>query len=81
MAGAGKEQLTWMDVRINDELPTPRHGKAVEINAYWYNALKILEELSPLVGQEARDYQKLASTVKKSFLENFWMEDKGGRAG
>lgn len=77
MAGEGKEQLTWMDVRINDELPTPRHGKAVEINAYWYNALKILEELSPLVGQEARDYQKLASTVKKSFLENFWMEDKG----
>ena len=39
MAGAGFEQLTWMDVRVGDFLPTPRHGKPVEINAYWYNAL------------------------------------------
>ncbi len=37
-AGEGLDQVTWMDVRINDILPTPRHGKPVEINAYWYNA-------------------------------------------
>ena len=42
---AGKEldQVTWMDVRIGKILPTPRHGKPVEINAYWYNALKIMD--------------------------------------
>ena len=44
---AGKEldQVTWMDVRIGKILPTPRHGKPVEINAYWYNALKIMDFL------------------------------------
>lgn len=46
MAGQGFDQVTWMDVRVEDILPTPRHGKPVEINAYWYNALRIMEELS-----------------------------------
>lgn len=41
-AGADFEQVTWMDIRIEDVLPTPRHGKPVEINAYWYNALRIV---------------------------------------
>lgn len=45
IAGNGLWQLTWMDVRFGDILPTPRHGKPVEINAYWYNAVRILEEL------------------------------------
>ena len=40
-AGEGLAQVTWMDVRIGNLLPTPRHGKPVEINAYWYNALRI----------------------------------------
>lgn len=44
-AGSGLWQLTWMDVRYNDILPTPRHGKPVEINAYWYNAVSILRQL------------------------------------
>ena len=43
MAGQGYDQVTWMDVRVEDILPTPRHGKPVEINAYWYNALRIME--------------------------------------
>lgn len=46
MAGQDYDQVTWMDVRVEDILPTPRHGKPVEINAYWYNALRIMEELS-----------------------------------
>ena len=46
MAGQGYDQVTWMDVRVEDILPTPRHGKPVEINAYWYNALRIMEEFS-----------------------------------
>ena len=77
MAGGGLEQVTWMDVRIDKELPTPRHGKPVEINAYWYNGLRILEELAPFVGKDGSAYGKLAEQVKKSFLEKFWMEEEG----
>lgn len=67
MAGAGLEQLTWMDVRVGDFLPTPRHGKPVEINAYWYSALMIMYKLT-----QKAEYQRLAEQVKASFLEKFW---------
>lgn len=46
LAGAGLEQLTWMDVRVGDFLPTPRHGKPVEVNAYWYSALRAMEQFA-----------------------------------
>ena len=69
MAGADLEQLTWMDVRVGDFLPTPRHGKPVEINAYWYSALMIMDKLT---GNAA--YKNLADKVKCSFLEKFWNE-------
>lgn len=69
MAGADLEQLTWMDVRVGDFLPTPRHGKPVEINAYWYSALMIMHELT-----KDRTYQELAARVKTSFQEKFWNE-------
>lgn len=72
-AGAGLEQVTWMDVRYEDILPTSRHGKPVEVNALWYNALCILAELS----ENGHEYETLAETVKKSFLEKFWMEEEG----
>jgi predicted glycogen debranching enzyme len=71
-AGAGLDQVTWMDVRVGEILPTPRHGKPVEINAYWYNALRILEQYS----EKAESYGKMADQVKKSFVEKFWMEEK-----
>ena len=45
-AGSGLDQITWMDVRVGDWVATPRHGKPVEINALWYNALKVMEELA-----------------------------------
>ncbi len=45
-AGSGTDQVTWMDVRVGDWVVTPRHGKPVEINALWYNALKVMEKLS-----------------------------------
>lgn len=83
MAGRGYDQVTWMDVRIGDILPTPRHGKPVEINAYWYNALRIMEHLSGILGggapcekDEAAEYGSLAELVKRSFGEKFWMEEK-----
>jgi predicted glycogen debranching enzyme len=71
MAGEGLEQLTWMDVRVGDFLPTPRHGKPVEINAYWYSALMIMNNLT---GKQ--EYGKLADKVKTSFIEKFWNENE-----
>lgn len=56
-----------MDVRIDKELPTPRHGKPVEINAYWYNGLRILEELAPFVGKDESAYGKLAEQSEEEF--------------
>lgn len=82
-AGAELEQLTWMDVRVGDHLPTPRHGKPVEINAYWYSALKVMEEFSLYLKEETSDYDKLAADyaalaeqVKESFLQKFYNEDE-----
>jgi len=77
LAGSGKDQVTWMDVCVNGILPTPRHGKPVEISAYWYNALKIMEALSAKLGRDGGDYGTLAETVKTSFLEKFYMTDRG----
>ena len=76
-AGDGLDQVTWMDVRVNDILPTPRHGKPVEINAYWYNALRVMEHLAAKTGRDGAPYGKLAEQVKKSFAEKFYMADKG----
>lgn len=83
-AGRGFDQVTWMDVRVGDILPTPRHGKPVEINAYWYNALRILEELGSVPGVKnsakekvkTADYGELAKLVRKSFREKFWNSEK-----
>ncbi len=77
MAGGELEQVTWMDVRVGDILPTPRHGKPVEINAYWYNALMIADEFREKVCGKQVVYATLAERVKESFLRAFWMEDKG----
>lgn len=75
-AGNGLDQVTWMDVRVGEILPTPRHGKPVEINAYWYNVLKIMELYAAKMGEDAAPYGELAKLVRRSFNEKFWMEDK-----
>lgn len=74
-AGEGLAQVTWMDVRIGNLLPTPRHGKPVEINAYWYNALRIMA-LFAEEKQTADVYAKLAEQAAKAFAEQFWMPEK-----
>lgn len=76
-AGKGMDQVTWMDVCVDGILPTPRHGKPVEINAYWYNALRILQELALTLGEDETAYGRLAEQVKTSFTDLFWMEEKG----
>ena len=72
LAGNSKTQLTWMDAKVGETIPTPRYGKAVEINALWYNALKIVEIFSNVLGKEF-DYE-LSKKVKKSF-EKFYAEE------
>lgn len=77
MAGQGYDQVTWMDVRVEDILPTPRHGKPVEINAYWYNALRIMEIFRKYEPQDTFDYGALAKKVYDSFGQQFWNEEAG----
>jgi predicted glycogen debranching enzyme len=69
-------QLTWMDVRVDGIVVTPRTGKAVEVNALWYNALCSMAELAPLVQQPAEPYHTAAREVQASF-ERFWNAQRG----
>ena len=71
-AGSGLDQITWMDVRIGDWVATPRHGKPVEINALWYNALRIMESLCEKFDEDASAYRTRANQVKESFNAKFW---------
>ena len=73
-AGNRLDQVTWMDVRVGDLVVTPRHGKPVEINALWYNALCILEYLSKKFNEDNSEYHKLSLKVKESFNNRFWCE-------
>lgn len=76
-AGSGLEQVTWMDVRFEEILPTPRHGKPVEINAYWYNAIRIAAVFADIMGEESYGYEELAEKVKESFCKEFWNAAEG----
>lgn len=76
-AGQGLDQVTWMDVCVQGILPTPRHGKPVEINAYWYNALVIMDKIAEKLGYDQLDYAELAQQVKESFLKKFYIPEKG----
>ena len=73
-SGTEHIQNTWMDAKIGDYVVTPRNGKAVEVNSMWYNALKIMEELTTLMRgkEEAKRYTNLAKKCKKSFNEKFY---------
>jgi predicted glycogen debranching enzyme len=66
-------QLTWMDAKVGDWVVTPRRGKAVEINALWYNALRLLEQWLRETGQqpEADDCASRAEQARRSFNSRF----------
>jgi predicted glycogen debranching enzyme len=66
-AGEQGVQLTWMDAKVGDWVVTPRTGKPVEIQALWYNALKIMQELTG----NAR-YGEMADQAQRSFAAQFW---------
>lgn len=73
-AGAPQVQLTWMDAKVDDCVVTPRHGKPVEINALWYNALCIFRQLS-FRFHEPFACAELIAKVKRSFLKEFWFAE------
>jgi len=72
-------QLTWMDAKVGDWVVTPRRGKPVEIQALWYNALCIMEDLARHFGDEAgqKRYRSMATLARWSFNRLFWNEPTG----
>lgn len=73
-SGTENTQNTWMDAKYAGIAVTPRNGKAVEINAMWYNALKIMQELALKKGEKekAKKYEKMANKTKNSFETKFY---------
>ncbi|MBX3281781.1 MAG: glycogen debranching enzyme N-terminal domain-containing protein [Acidobacteria bacterium] len=73
-AGVSGENLTWMDAKIGDRVITPRMGKAVEIQALWYNALRVMEAFAERFDEpEVRTrFSDLAARAKESFQAKFW---------
>ena len=71
-------QLTWMDAATIDRFVTPRNGKAVEIQALWYNLLKTMQLLAKQFNEtdKAEQYGRMANNAKKSFLAKFWNPTK-----
>jgi predicted glycogen debranching enzyme len=76
-AGEEGTQLTWMDAKVGDRVITPRRGKPVEIQALWYNALRVMEELAREFGmmEDEFRYGAMASYARRSFNEQFWNEE------
>jgi predicted glycogen debranching enzyme len=71
--------MTWMDARAGDVPVTPRTGKPVEVNALWYNTLKIMERLAERfsIPHDMARFARMAEKVEESFLSTFWNEDEG----
>jgi predicted glycogen debranching enzyme len=71
-------QLTWMDAVVDGQPVTPRAGKAVEIQALWYNTLKTMELISKRCEEhnEAENYLKMSDRARISFAEKFWNAEK-----
>ncbi len=77
-AGEKGVQLTWMDAKIGDFVVTPRTGKAVEIQALWYNALCVMADLAGIFGDwsDEKKYLELAEKAKANFNRIFWNEEE-----
>jgi predicted glycogen debranching enzyme len=74
-AGEPGVQLTWMDAKVGMRVITPRTGKAVEIQALWYNALCVMSDLAAGLGEDGDRYSGLAAKTKESFEAKFWHAD------
>jgi predicted glycogen debranching enzyme len=71
-------RLTWMDAEVNGQAVTPRAGKAVEIQALWYNALRIMQLLAVKFEENklSESYALLAQKAKENFAEKFWNNEE-----
>jgi predicted glycogen debranching enzyme len=78
-AGQPSTPLTWMDAKVGDNAITLRSGKAVEIQALWYNALRIMDQLGSQMGEKeaAKKWMGLAEKVWASINQQFWYEEGG----
>jgi predicted glycogen debranching enzyme len=77
---AGGEEgyaLTWMDARVGDLVITPRRGKPIEINALWYNALRLTGDWCERAMRPAGRYRQMAARTYESAQERFWYRDGG----
>ena len=76
--GSPRTQLTWMDAKLGDEAITPRHGKAVEINAMWYCAHRIMAERSaPFDAERSAHYAVAADMIGRALVRAFWNDQAG----
>ena len=75
-SGEAGVQLTWMDAKVGDWVVTPRTGKAIEVNALWYNALIAMSEFSDYLDRSSTEYLKMADDTRKGF-QRFWNQDLG----
>jgi len=78
-AGEPGVQLTWMDAKVGDWVVTPRQGKPVEIQALWYNALRVMEDLALRFGHDSDSdqYRTMAARARDTFPALFWNESAG----
>ncbi|MCE9560322.1 MAG: amylo-alpha-1,6-glucosidase [Armatimonadetes bacterium] len=70
-------QLTWMDAKLGDWVVTPRHGKPIEINGLWINALRVMEWLADKLSVNGKAYREAAERAELSFDLKFWRESLG----
>ncbi len=70
-------QLTWMDAKVDDWVVTPRRGKAVEINALWFNALELMKVWAGALGENPAPYAEAAGRAYTAFNARFWNESAG----
>ncbi len=76
--GSRQTQLTWMDAKLGEEVVTPRHGKAVEINALWYNAHRILAARCRGADEAAAErFAERAELIGPAFVQTFWNPPAG----
>ena len=76
-AGHEGSNPTWMDATVAGRPVTPRWGCAVEINALWYNAVCLVDELARRFGERALFFPELLPRIRQAFQETFWIEEEG----
>jgi predicted glycogen debranching enzyme len=76
-AGAPGYQLTWMDAKVDDWVVTPRRGKPVEVQALWYNALRLMALWAEQLGERSDWWLEMARQTETSFHQRYWFAPGG----